>query len=241
MTDDISRGVPPPFPHNKAIRRRFDWRMHVDLFAGGGKRLTQRTFRAYMGYLLVLFLLFVGVVGLPAVLIAFGAISSGVLALQFFAGFMAVVLFAGVLWFLQNAFWGVLYRFHDMGYGVWWLFLFYLVAFILDTTSGFLLKSMGFYTAVGLFTALLGLAPFMLPGRRGKNEYGFPVEYRWYSFPTPVRICGEIMFWLAVVYVAKEAYDILTPATTPPKSMLMDMLFKSDINSPYIDMLRQQR
>ena len=239
MSEMNENNVPPAFPHNKAIRHRLDWRMHVGLFAGGGKRLTRRTFRAYMGYLLLLFLLFMGIVGLPTALIAYGAATTGALALKVLAGFMAVIIFMGILWFLQNAFWGFLYRFHDMGYGGWWLFFFYLIAYTLDKASGYVLAGMGFYVSVGVFSALLGLAPYLLPGKSRKNEYGFPVAYRWYSFPTPVRICGEMMFWLAVVYVAKEVYDVLTPSTVPPRSMLMDMLFKSDINSPYIDMLRQ--
>ena len=240
MNNQPENNVPGAFPHNKAIRRRFDWGMHHKLFAGGSKRLTPKAFRAYMGYLLVLFLMFLGIIGIPAALIALGAAFSGVLALQVLAGFMAVFIFCGFLWFLQNAFWGFLYRFHDMGFGGWWLFFFYLIAYALDKTSGYLLAGMGLYVSVGVFSALLGLAPYVVPGKTRKNEYGFPVEYRWYSFPTPVRICGEIMFWLAVAFVALEVLDILTASTTPPKSILMDMLFKNDINSPYLDMLRRE-
>lgn len=231
MSDTPENNVPPAFPHIKAIRRRLDWRMHVDLFAGGGKRLTAKTFRAYMGYLLVLFLLFVGVIGVPAALIAYAAAISGVTALKFFAGFLAVVIFGGILWFLQNAFWGLLYRFHDLGFGGGMLFLFVTLAFLLNRTTGFLMAGAGLYASVGIFSALFGLVPYLASGKRGKNKYGFPVEYRWYSFPTPVRVCGEVMFWLAVAYVAKEVYDIFTASTIAPPSGI----------DRIIDMMQQQQ
>ena len=244
-----SQTAPPAFPHTQALRRRFDWGMHYKLFAGGSKRLTPRTFRAYMGYLLVLFLVFAAAVGLPAVLVSYVAWWSGQVAVHFLAGFMAVVIFGGILWFLQNAFWGVLYRFHDMGYNGWHLFVFYLAAYSLDKTLGYVMVNYGLYASVGLFSALLGLVPFLAPGKHAnkkvKNKYGFPVEYRWYSFPTPVRICGEVMFWLAVAYVLKELYDILTPSTTPPKSMLMEMLMQNNPQNQSLfrslDMLQQRR
>ena len=231
------------FNHHKALWRRFDWGMHYKLFAGGSKRLTRRTFRAYMGYLLVLFLVFIAAVGLPAALVAYLAWWSGSVPVQFFAGFLAVVIFVGVLWFLQNAFWGLLYRFHDMGFNGLHLFLFYLLAFLLDKTTGYMMANFGLYASAGFFSALLGVVPFLAPGKKAhkkiQHNFGFAVEYRWYSFPTAVRVCGEVMFWLAVAYAVKELYDIFTASPVPPRSMLLDALMKQDMHSPYLEMLRR--
>lgn len=229
MTNE--NNVPEAFPHLTAIKKRFDWKMHVDKFAGGGKRLTRRTFRAYMGYLLLLFLIFMGVVGVPAGTAAFVAAFSGSTPLLVLSGFLAVVVFMGVLWFLQNAFWGFLYRFHDLGINGWIFFLLVNLALVLDIAASFALRGMGLYASVGVFSAAFSLFPFLKRGKRWKNQFGFPVEYRWYSLPTPVRVCGQAMLALAVVYLAGEVYGLLTASTTPPPVGLEQI----------IDMMRQQR
>lgn len=188
--------IPPAFPHLKAISTRLVWGMHLNLFSGGGTRLTARTYKAYMGYLFTL---------LVFLLLSVGVLAGGFLWLGLHQDYtwattvgsiFFLPFFLGVMVLLQNAFRAFIYRLHDLGLNGWWFAGISIFMFVLD-----IIASAGLKLNVGIFSAVFTAAPYFLVAAPMKNKYGFPVEYRWYSFPWYVRYGGEVMLWISVLTV----------------------------------------
>ena len=195
----------PLFPAEAISLKSLGYGLNLRLFAGEGNRLTQQTYKAYLGYLSMLFIMSI---------LFFGVW----LALLFILGAHEIVfIFTGMvvlcvdLILSVNGIRATVYRFHDLGWSGWWFLVVVVIALIIDGLLVAVLNPTGFAFELGggLFFALLVLMPFVLKGEVSENKFGSPVDFDWKSFPGEMRFFGHLMFALAILGVLVGSFGLV--------------------------------